>query len=291
MVEPAGFQPEHFKAAMRAQWDQSADGWNAQSKNIRHWLMEATRTMIEAGGIRPGYFVLDVAAGAGDQTLDLAAAVGPEGRVVASDLSPAILRLAIENARSAGFSHVEGHVADGENLGLPEGSFDAAVCRLGLMLFPDPLQGLRQMLSAVRPGGRVATVVFGEPAANPCITILMRTALAHAGMPPRDPFSPGGLLSLGKPGLIDQLFEEAGFDAIRTTRLPAIFHLPATADYLTFIRTSAGPILQILAGLDESARQAAWDDIERKLDQFQTESGWQGPNELLVTSAMRPLQG
>src|SRR5574341_757638 len=97
--------------------------------------------------------------------------------------------------------------------GIKRGSrvLDVAVCRLGLMLFRGPLQGLRQMYRALKSGSGVCTMVFSTPDANPCIAILMSTALQHAGLPSRDPYQPGGLLSLGKPGLIDELFKTPGF--------------------------------------------------------------------------------
>lgn len=127
----------------------------------------------------------------------------------------------------------------------------------------------------------------GCPEANPCVAILMSTALQHAGLPPRDPYQPGGLLSLGKPGLIDELFEAAGFSDVATTKVQAPFRLPRTRDYLEFVQRSASPIQQILAALDEQARRAAWDAMEQRLDALQKASGWEGPNELLLTAARR----
>ena len=243
--------------------------------------------MIAMAGVVEGSRVLDIAAGAGDQTLDLAERVGPSGAVVATDLSPAIVALARERAQRAGFEHVECHVADGEDLGVEAASFDAAVCRLGLMFFPDPLRGLREMHRALRPGGGVCTVVFSGPARNPCLTILMTTALRHAGLPARDPCAPGSLFSLGRAGHIDTLFQQAGFRDVATTAMDAVFHMPSVHAYLAFVRNSASPILQILAGLGEAAAEAAWDDITEQLCAFNTRTGWEGPNELLVTAARR----
>jgi SAM-dependent methyltransferase len=273
--------------SIREQWDQAAQGWNDQAPNIRAWLRRATDAMLDMAGVKPGARVLDVAAGAGDQTLDIAERVGPQGAVLATDVSPAILEFAGANARRAGYRNVETRVADGERLGLEEASFDAAVCRLGLMFLPDPLQGLREMHRALRPGGGICTMVFSRPEANPCITTLMATALKHAGLPPRDPFQPGGLLSLGKPGLIDELFRTAGFKDVATTKIDAPFRLPSARDYLNFIRTSASPIQQILGKLDAPARAAAWDAMEERLKAFETATGWEGPNELLLTAARR----
>ena len=175
----------------------------------------------------------------------------------------------------------------GEALQFDEAGFDAAVCRLGLMLFPDPRQGLREMYRVLKPEGGVCTIVFSRPQMNPCVTILMSTALKHAGLPPRDPYQPGGLLSLGKPGLIDELFRSAGFKDVATTRMDAPFKLPSAQDYLRFIRTSASPIQQILGKLDPAAANAAWTDMEMRLKAFETAEGWMGPNELLLTAARR----
>ncbi len=268
-------------------WDRAAAGWNRHAPAIRRWLEVPTDVMIRMAGVQPGNRVVDVAAGAGDQTIDLARVVGPNGRVVAVDLSPGVLRHAAENAKAAGMAHVETHRADAADLRLPAASFDAAVCRLGLMFLPDPLAGLREIRAVLAPGGRFCSMVFAGPEVNPCIRILMTTALRHAGLPPRDPFLPGGLLSLGRPDALDGLFRQAGFFNVATTRIEAPFHLPATADYMAFIADAAAPILQILAPLDATARTAALADMAGQLDAFQTKAGWVGPNSLLLTTGQR----
>ncbi len=283
-------QPINSRAAndtLREQWNQAAKGWSDSSAVIRPWLREATQAMLGMAGIKAGSHVLDVAAGAGDQTLDIAERVGRDGYVLATDLSPDILLLASHKAAEAGYRNVETRLSDGENLQVEDARFDAVICRLGLMFFSDPLQGLREMMRAVKPGGGVCTMVFSTPDKNPCITTLMSTALKHAGLPPRDPYQPGGLLSLGKPGLIDELFEQAGFRQIATTKIAAPFRLPTTKDYLDFIKTSAAPIVQILQRLEHSKSEAAWAEIEEKLKSFETGAGWEGPNELLLTAARR----
>ncbi len=284
----APFDPEKFKATTREQWDKHAKGWNDHSVQIGEWLRESTDAMLAMAEVGPGAHVLDIAAGAGDQTLDIAKRVGSTGSVLATDLSPAILAFAKEKARRAGYGNVETQAADGENLNIPDAGFDAAICRLGLMFFPDPGKGLREMFRALKPGGRACTIVFSTPDKNPCVSILVSTAFAHAAVPPRDPYQPGGLLSLGKPGLIDEMFRQAEFSRVATTKVMAPFKLPSVKDYLDFIRTSASPILQILGRLEAAARDAAWADIEKKLSAFNMPGGWEGPNELLLTVGRRP---
>jgi ubiquinone/menaquinone biosynthesis C-methylase UbiE len=283
----APFDPTAFKAAIRDLWDKHAKDWDAHSNQIRQWLRMPTDAMLAMADIGPGNRVLDVAAGAGDQTLDIAERVGPAGAVLATDLSPVIVEFARDRARAAGYHNVETSAVDGESLNAGDSVFDAAVCRLGLMFFPDPGKGLRKMYRALKPGGRVCTMVFSSPDKNPCVSILVSTAFKYAGLPPRDPYQPGGLLSLGKPGLADELFQQAGFSRVATTKLAAPFRLPSVTDYLGFIRNSASPILQILSQLDVSAKDAAWAEIESKLSAFNTTDGWEGPNELLLTVGWR----
>ena len=280
-----------FKAAVRSHWDAAAAGWDQHTPALHAWLRQATEAMAAMAGVQPGAQVLDVAAGAGDQTLALAERVGPSGAVVAVDLSPALVALGEQRARHAGLSQVRWCVGDGEALPVEAESFDAAVCRLGLMLFPDPLQGLREMHRALRPGGRICAVVFAAPPRNPCITALTATARRHAGLPPLDPRDaspPGSLFSLSRPGQLDALFHEAGFRDVATTAMDAVFHMPTVDDYLGFVRSSASPVLQILASLGEAAAQAAWDDIRQQLLAFDTPTGWAGSNELLLTAGRKP---
>ena len=276
-----------FKDRTRVQWNEAAAGWDRHGPQIRAWLRGPTDAMLAMAGVGPGQTVLDVAAGAGDQTLDIAARVGPEGAVVATDISEGILTHALGNAVRAGHANVRIHPADAEDMGLPDANFDAAVCRLGLNLLPNPLAGLKEIHRVLKSGARFCGIVFAGPDLNPCLRILMATALRHAGLPPRDPFQPGGPLSLGKPGLMDDLMAQAGFRSVAKTRMEAPFRWPTTADFLTCNRESAGPILQILAPLDPAARAAAWDDMQAQLDAYQTAEGWVGPNTLLLTAGQK----
>ncbi len=196
--------------AVRAQWDAAAEVWDAQAPALGAWLAAPTRTMFAMADVDAGNSVLDIAAGGGGQTRALAARVGPTGRILATDLSPAIVERLRRNATQAE-APVEARVADAQ-VPLPEvDAFDAAICRLGLMLMPDPARCLAATHAALKPGGRLAAMVFAGPEENPCIPILMATASRHAGLPPRDPFAPGGLLSLGRSGDLDRLFRSAGF--------------------------------------------------------------------------------
>ena len=244
--------------------------------------------MLDGAQVNAGARVLDIAAGAGDQTLDIARRVGVNGYVLATDISTRIIELAQRNANAEGLSQVETRVADAQSLGLDGANFDAAVCRLGLMFCNDPLAALTSIRNALKPGGHFSALVFSGPQGNPCLAVMMRTALKQAGLAPESPFIPGTLMSLGKPGLFARLLNDAGFVDIDVQPVSAPFHLPASRHYIDFVRSAGSPIMQILAPLTASQQADAWAEMETQLNMFNAPSGWIGPHELLLCAATAP---
>ncbi len=274
-----------FADAERHPWDDAAQGWDRHAPSIRTWLRDATTAMLDAAHLTRGARVLDIAAGAGDQTLDIAKRIDAGGEVLATDISPRILRLAKERLREAGIMTAVTRVADAQALGLAGANFDAAVCRLGLMFCTSPLRALQGARAALRPGGRFSALVFSTPQANPCLAVLARAAHRHAGVAEVSPFEPGGLMSLGQPGVMLRLLREAGFIDIAVQPIAAPFVLPSVQHYIEFVRSAASPIMQMLKALPPAAQAAAWDEMTQQLQVFSTSGGWAGPNELLLCSA------
>lgn len=277
--------------ASPASWNKGAAGWNANAEFIHTWLHQITAAMLDAARIGPGSKVLDIAVGSGDQTLAIAHRVGKHGHVLATDFSDHFLTLAKNNLQAAGFHQVETRIADAQTLGLAGANFDAAVCRLGLMYCTDPKAALTEARAALRPGGRFSAVVFSHPKHNPCVTMSMAVARKHTGGPaPLSDASiePGNLFSLGEPGLLAHLLEAAGFDDIEVRPVSAPHRLSSVRHYVDFVRTGATPIIEMLASLSASQQNDAWDDLEQRLEIFTTDTGWEGPNELLMCSATAP---
>ena len=136
------FDPAAYKDTTRPQWDEAAAAWHAWGPTLEDWLGEATTLMLDAAGIHTGSAVLDVAAGAGGQSLTAARRVGPAGQVLATDISPAILRYAAESAAAAGLTTVQIRQLDGEHLDVEPAGFDAVISRLGLIYLPDQPRAL-----------------------------------------------------------------------------------------------------------------------------------------------------
>ena len=174
------------RADIQKQWEGAAPGWAQWEETIANWMEPATEAMLEMAGVTSGARVLDLASGAGSQTLSAARRVGPQGNVVASDLSDTMLRHVRENARAAQLDQVTTMVGAAEELDVTAESFDAAICRLGLMLFVEPAKALSAVRRALKPGSKVAVVVFTTPTANTYMAKPMQILLRHTGKEPPD---------------------------------------------------------------------------------------------------------
>ena len=280
-TEAPRFDAAKYKETTRQQWQATAQAWNDWGPFLRKWLGPATETMFDMAGIKAGDRVLDVAAGTGDQTLQAAERVGRNGYVLATDISAAILALAAENARNAGYRNVETRVLDGENLDVPPASFDAVISRVGLIYFPDQQAALLGMKRALKPGGRVAAIVYAAAEKNPFFSIPVSIIRARAKLPPPLLGQPGPF-SLSAPGVLEETFRKAGLRNVTTTRVVANLCMASVAECLRFEQESFGALHQMLSGLDAEGKSAAWEDIAARLAQFETAHGFEGPCEMLV---------
>ena len=199
-----------------------AAGWDGWGPLIEDWLCEATDLMLDQAGVRPGSRVLDVAAGAGGQTLAAAARSGPEGLVLATDISRVLVERVRANAIAEGATHVYAVVADAQRLDGEPGAFDAAICRLGLMFLPDVFAALQGIRTSLRPGGRMSAIVFAEPDRNPLFE------------------SHEELFSVSPPGVLETALAEAGFVDVEVERVDAPLWLPTAADAMRFARDTLG---------------------------------------------------
>lgn len=283
MTQIAQFDPVKYKETTRGQWQDAADAWNRWGPTLRTWLGPATETMFDMGGMGPGSQVLDVAAGAGDQTLLAAARVGDSGSVLATDLSSNILELAAKNAADAGFSNVRTQVCDGEKLDVPAESFDVVMSRVGLIYFPDQHKALTSMRAALKPGGRCVAITYSTADMNKFFSLPVSIIRRRAELPAPLPGQPGPF-SLGDPAVCEKLFTEAGFKNVQTKVVSAPVMMASANECLRFEKESFGALHQMLSGLDEAGREAAWAEIEQALGQFETGSGFEGPCELVLVS-------
>ena len=284
--EAPRFDAAAYKATTREQWQAAAQAWSDWGGFLRDWLGGATELMLDLAGVAEGSRVLDVAAGAGDQSIQAAERVGPRGEVLATDISEAILAKARENAARAGLSNIRTQVADGEDLRVAHASFDAAISRLGLIYFPDLACALSGMREALKPGGSIGAIVYSTPDRNEFFSIPVSVIRRRAALPAPLPGQPGPF-SLGSDGIIEARLREAGFRDIVVKKVDAPLRMKDAAECLRFEKESFGALHQMAAKLDDTGKAAAWDEILRSLERFAGPGGFVGPCELLVAAAKR----
>jgi ubiquinone/menaquinone biosynthesis C-methylase UbiE len=193
---------------------------------------------------------------------------------LATDISASMLKLAADAAREAGLTNVETRVMDAENIDLDEDSFDAAICQLGLFLFSNPANVLRAMRRVVRPGRKVAALVFSPAEKNPYQGITL--SVAH-----RFGSTPLPLFALGETAVLENTFRENGLRDVTIRAVRVHRHFSSTAEAIRRLKETAilrGPIEK----LGEAEREQAWAEIERQFGQLEGPNGVEIPGEFLI---------
>jgi SAM-dependent methyltransferase len=255
--------------------------WQCAAAERDALLTQVTEQLLDLARVDAGSRVLDVAAGAGGQTLLAARRAGPSGYVLATDSSAAMLEAAAKATREAGLTNVETRVMDALHLDLESESFDAVICRNGLMVFSDQPRALAEMCRVTRTGGRVAVLVFAEEDRNPEFGIPQRTARRLGNLPQPAPGTPWQF-SLGDPEYLGALFHAAGLRDVAVHRTPRGRHFASASEALRHMQERSVHTGELMSRLTETQREQAWQEIERELHRFEGPNGCELPGESLI---------
>ena len=216
--------------------------------------------LLRAARLETGQRVLDAAAGTGIAAEAALTAVGPDGHVTATDVSPSMVDRA--RRRLAGARNASAAVADGQSLSFADGSFDAVLCSLGLMFFPDPARGLSEFHRVLRSGGRAAVSVVTAPerSYNGRINVVIARHVPSLAEATARAFS------LGDPVRLGRLFEEAGFCDVEITTEAHRFVAPSFEAYFAPFEHGGGSSGQAYLALPEAERRAVREEVRRSLD-------------------------
>lgn len=193
--------------------------WNdvlvAKFERFRNILMDGmslhSRVPFETLDVPRGSKVLDAACGWGDTAIELARKTGPEGSVLGLDCCDAFLEKGRADARAAGLENVRFVAADVQTYRF-EGDFDLCFSRFGMMFFSNPVAAMRNVRSALKPGGLLVFVVWRTIDDNPFLALPKRVVLGFLPPPGEDAASCGpGPFSMASPDVVGAQLNAAGF--------------------------------------------------------------------------------
>lgn len=259
-----------------------AEQWHRGKSHRAEVSGSANEMMMDLANLRAGSRVLDIAAGTGDQTLLAARYVGPSGYVLATDVSASMLEIAAEMVRNVGLTNVDLRVMDAQNIDLDTDSFDAVICRMGLMLFSDPVKALVGMHSVVKPSGKVVALVLSSEEKNPFLGIPLGVARRAAKTSPLETERPGAF-ALSGPGALEEVYRRAGFAAIAVHAVSLRRRFRSIDDTLYALKDFSPFFLHdFVANLSDREREMFWTETARQLGQFEQPNGFEVPGEALI---------
>jgi SAM-dependent methyltransferase len=277
---------DSLRAALRGMWATAAAGWSEHAEYVDARGAGITRAMLDGATPGRGDRVLELACGPGGVGLAAAARVGPGGSVVLSDAVAAMTAIAAERAAGLGLTNVTTVEVDLEHIDQPDATYDAVLCREGLMLTPDPGRALREIRRVLLPAGRAAVAVWGQRARNPWLGVLFDAVTAHTGAPVPPPGIPGPF-SLGDAGTLAGLLTGAQLTDVVVSEVSVPLRATSFDEWFTTVPALAGPIAAVLASLPDDAIAAIRAHAERALAPYAGRDGYDIPGVSLVAAGRR----
>src|ERR1700675_757230 len=224
-------------------WSASAPYWEKHREVIRQMFAPVTQALVEDAQIGSGREVLDVAAGPGEPALSLAALTGSEGKVFGIDPVPEMVEAARRAADYLGLRNAQFDAGFADHLPFPDDKFDAVVSRFGVMFFPAPVDGVREMLRVLKPGRKLALAAWHFAERNPFFYTLQRVVDRYVDSPAPEPDAVGAF-RFANPGKLLDVLGEAGAMAPSERLLHFDIQAPISAEDFWTLRSEMSDTLR-----------------------------------------------
>jgi len=258
---------DRVRDQQRLLWDEFSAGWKKWDAELLDWHAPFGDALVQELRLRPDCRVLDVAAGSGEPALDVAGQV-PDGRVVLTDISAGMLRVAEEKASARGLRNLDFEVCDAAALPFGENTFDAVYCRFGLMFFPVMSAAMSEMARTAKPGARVGAVVWGRAAENPWASLILGTIARHRELP-IPPAGTPGLFRCAPTGFMTRMFNDAGLADVAERKVSTDLVFESPENYWEFMTDIATTVAMGLAKADEESRALIRSDVFALLGRYE----------------------
>ena len=298
---PSSFNSEQFKTEQRQRWDSVAEGWKEWWQTVEVAAQKVSDRLVELAEIKCGQKVLDIATGIGEPAITAARKLAGSGNnidgtgyVLATDVSTQMLTIAKQRAAELGLQGIiEFKEADAEMLELSDSTFDAVLCRWGLMFMPNLNNTLSRILRALLPGGRLACAVWAEASKVPFISFPMNIVMHELNVPP-PPLGAPGPFALADISILQNSLSKVGFTNIQYERLNVTFEFPKVEDYVNYTKDIGSTIKIMLSKESVERQEEIWDMVTEQVRNNYPAVNNQQPvridNECICISAEKPLQ-
>jgi SAM-dependent methyltransferase len=250
-----------------------------------------TGALVKAAGIKQGYGVLDVAGGTGEPSLSIARTVGPLGAVMCTDAALEMVSAAEHESRRLRIGNVAFHQALADKLPFDDNAFDAVVCRLGAMFFPDTRASLEEMLRVARPGAKIALAVWSGVDENPFFEVALRKLSALIPAAPKDDDAPGAF-RYSRDGKLAELVTAAGATEVEEHFFQFYMQAPvALRDFWSLKVELSDSIRTALADLSEEQGAELAKAVLAESEPYFSTGEMKIPAQVLIVSARKPEQG
>lgn len=243
-----------------------------------------------------GGAVLDIGCGFGDTTQQLAALVGPEGEALGIDVSEPFIEAARSEAEEAGVENVSFRAGDAQTMEF-ERAFDYAFSRMGIMFFANPVAALRNIRSALAPGGRLCAVVWRRKPDNGWTHRAERLVEKYLDHPEEtdQPTCGPGPFSMANADTVTEQLKIAGFERITLQRCDLPVKIGADIDNAVEFNMALGPageVLRLWGDRVDEIRPKIAEELRSALADFDRgPDGVVGPASTWIISARAPEAG
>ncbi len=246
-------QFEEIRDQQKQTWNKFSSGWKKWDDLTMGFLKPIGDEIIASINPSGNQSILDVASGTGEPGLTIAAMLDG-GKVILTDLAEEMLEIAKENAEVKGIKNIDINVCDICDLPFTDNSFDSISCRFGFMFFPDMQKAANEMNRVLKPGGKIATSVWDIPEKNFWVTATMGTIMKNMDLPPNPTGAPG-MFRCCKPGLMKEIFENAGFKNIVEKEISTKLRSGTVERYWAMMTEVGAPIVAALSKADDALKE------------------------------------
>lgn len=242
-------------------WRSVSDGWRKNDAQLRDNAEPVSQRMLDGARITAGHRVLDIASGTGEPAIPAAHRVGETGHVTGVDLVDEMLAVAREKAVAQNLRNIDFQTVDGSGMPFDAASFDAVICRWGLMFMPEPQDILQQIHHVLKDEGRLAVACWAEPERNPFFTHAMSILVNHMEVPKPPPGAPGIFAFADRQRLEDTLRDSGFRDIEIEDHSFNMIQANSGEEYWQILEELAGPIAQLTQQMDEATYQAFSEEV------------------------------